>query len=103
MDSWLRNRKRIRLDIAKAFSARSGIGEADFVQLFYDPAVPPVIGDFDSQYVSDAAVLDEILTALSEATGLERALIRSYFARTETFPQFAEHLLRAGAYSSEKR
>ena len=79
MGSWLRNRKRIRLDIAKAFSERSGIGEADFMRLFYDPTVPPVIGDFDSQYVSDAAVLDEILSALSEATGLERALIRSYF------------------------
>jgi hypothetical protein len=103
MGSWLRNRKRIRLDIAKAFSERSGIGEADFVKLFYDPAFPPAIGDFDSQYISDAAVLDEIFSVLSEATGLERALIRSYFSRTETFPQFAEHLLRAGAYSSEKR
>ena len=100
MGSWLRNRKRIRRDIAKAFAERSGISEADFLRFFYDPATPAVIGDFDGQYVSDAAVLEEILGALSEATGLERAVVRSYFSRTETFPQFAEHLLRAGAYCS---
>jgi hypothetical protein len=103
MSSWLENRKRIRVDIGKAFSGRSGVSEDDFLRIFYDPVLPPLIGDFDAQYISDAAVLEEILSALCEATGLKRALIRSYFSRTETFAQFAEHLLRAGAYSTEKR
>ena len=103
MSSWLDIRKRMRLDIAKAFSARSGASAQDFLLVFYDPLMPPVIGDFDSQYISDEAVLQEILAALSEATGLKLSLVRSYFSRTETFAQLGEHLLRAGAYSKEKK
>lgn len=103
MSSWLALRKRMRLDIAKAFSARSGASARDFLLVFYDPPVPPLIGDFDSQYISDEAVLQEILSAMSEATGLKPSLVRSYFSRTETFAQFGEHLLRAGAYSKEKK
>jgi hypothetical protein len=101
MGSWLRKRKRIRLDIAQACSERSGIGVEDFLKLFYDAPAPASIGDFDSQYISDAALLEEIFTDLSGATGLDRALIQSHFSRTETFPQFAERLLRAGAYAKE--
>ena len=103
MSSWLALRKRMRLDIAKAFSARSGADSQDFLRIFYDPLTPPLIGDFDSQYISDEAVLQEILSALSEATGPKLSLVRSYFSRTETFAQFGEHLLRAGAYSKEKK
>ena len=101
MRSWLGNRKRMRLDIAKEFSARSGVSAADFVRLFYDPVFPPLIGDFDSQYISDGGVLEEILSALGQATGLATVKIRSYFSRNETFAQFGEHLLRAGAYTKE--
>jgi hypothetical protein len=36
---------------------------------------------------------------MSRATALPIAMVRSYFSRKETFAQFGEHLLRAGAYS----
>jgi hypothetical protein len=91
----------MRLDMARAFSGRSGISAEDFVRIFYDPASPPLIGDFDSEYISDGAVLEEILADLSEATGLGIDRIKSHFSRTETFAQFGEHLLRAGAYCGE--
>jgi hypothetical protein len=103
MSSWLANRKRMRLDIAKAFSARSGISARDFLKEFYDSTPAPLIGDFDAEYVPDEAALGEMLSAVSEATGLKLSLVRSYFSRTETFAQFGEHLLRAGAYSKEKK
>jgi hypothetical protein len=93
----------MRLDVAKSFSARSGIGAADFLRVFYDPLFPPLIGDFDSQYIPDANTLEEILSELGESTGLAAALVRSYFSRRETFAQFGEHLLRAGAYVEEKK
>ena len=103
MSGWLTSRKRMRLDIARAFSRRTGISEADFTRAFYDPADPPLIGDFDGEYIPDEAVLEEILRELHEATGLGMPLIRSYFSRKETFAQFGEHLLRAGAYAGEAK
>jgi hypothetical protein len=99
MSGWLQNRKRMRLDITKAFSGRTGIGAGEFARIFYDPDLPPLIGDFDGEYISDCNVLEEILSEMSKATGLPIALVRSYFSRKETFAQFGEHLLRAGAYS----
>jgi hypothetical protein len=103
MSGWLRKRTLMRLEIARAFSARSGITAKDFLRIFYDPPFPPLIGDFDAEYLSDAAVVDEILSDMGRSTGLKIALVRSYFSRTETFAQFGEHLLRAGAYSKEKK
>ncbi|MDD4857407.1 MAG: hypothetical protein PHD74_04785 [Candidatus Krumholzibacteria bacterium] len=99
MGGWLENRKRMRLDIIKAFSAKTGIGAEDFARIFYDPAFPPLIGDFDGEYISDADVLDETLSEMSRSTVLPIGIVRSYFSRKETFAQFGEHLLRAGAYS----
>jgi hypothetical protein len=95
---WHEKRRRIRLDIAAAFSARSGIGEEDFFGIFYDAVPPPPIGDFDSQYLADEETLEEILAALSASIGLDVASIERHYDREESFPQFAEHLLRAGAY-----
>lgn len=95
---WREKRERIRLDIARAFSDRSGLGEAGFLQIFYDSVPPPPIGDFNSQYLADEETLDEILSALSASIGLDSAKVRSHYDREESFPQFAEHLLRAGAY-----
>jgi len=102
MTSWLAKRRKMRLDLARAFAARSAISERDFMRIFYDPACPPRIGDFDSQYLPDPDVLDEILRDVSETTGLAITLVRSHFSRAETFAQFGEHLLRAGAYSRGK-
>jgi hypothetical protein len=95
---WSEKRERIRLDIAKEFSSRSSIGEEDFLDVFYDSVPPPPIGDFSSQYVADEETLGEILSALSARTELDVAKIENHFDREESFPQFAEHLLRAGAY-----
>jgi hypothetical protein len=95
---WRDRRERIRIDIARAFSDRSGIDENDFLEIFYDSLPPPPIGDFDSQYLADEETLDEILSALSASIGLEVSRISGHYDREESFPQFAEHLLRAGAY-----
>ena len=95
---WHDRRDRIKLDIARAFSDRSGIDDADFLEIFYDSVPPPPIGDFNSQYLADEETLDEILSALSASIGLEVSKISGHYDREESFPQFAEHLLRAGAY-----
>jgi hypothetical protein len=95
---WSEKRERVRLDIAKAFSGRSGISEEDFLEVFYDSVPPPPIGDFNSQYVADEETLGEILAALSTYTGLDATKVEDHYDREESFPQFAEHLLRAGAY-----
>lgn len=95
---WHEKRARIRLDIAGVFSDRSSIGEGDFLEIFYDPAPPPPIGDFNSQYLADEETLGEILSALSASIGLEVSKLRGHYDREESFPQFAERLLRSGAY-----
>ena len=95
---WRDKRERIRIDIARAFSDRSGISEADFLEIFYDSLPPPPVGHFDSQYLADEKTFDEILSALSTSIGLDVPRINDHYDREESFPQFAEHLLRAGAY-----
>lgn len=95
--SWIEKRKGIRLDITDAFSSRTGISAEDFQRIFYDPDSPAPIGDFNSQYLPSEAVLTEIFEALGNSTGIEPARIASYYHREETFPQFGERLLRAGA------
>lgn len=99
--SWIEKRKRIRLDIAKAFASRSSIGEKEFLATFYDAKPPPPIGDFNSQYLSDAAVREEIFTALGEAIGLKSTKMEYHYRKEESFAQFGEHLLRVGAYAED--
>lgn len=99
-DSWLRKRNRIRREIAKAFSERCGIGFEDFLRIFYDSQAPQPISDFNSQYVPDGATLDAILAGLAESISIEPVKVRSHYKKEESFPQFGEHLLRAGAYGS---
>jgi len=89
----------MRLDLARAFSGRSGIGREDFLRVFYDAVPPPPIGDFNSQYLADDETLGEILSEISDLTGLELSRIEGHYHAEESFPQFAEHLLRSGAYS----
>jgi hypothetical protein len=96
--SWIEKRKRIRRDITLAFSGRTAISGDDFQAVFYDPESPAPIGDFHSQYLPSEAVLAEIFEELGESTGLEPERIASYYRRDESFPQFGEHVLRAGAY-----
>ncbi len=89
----------MRLDIARAFSERTGISEKNFLRVFYDAVSPSPIGDFGTQYIADDAALDEIFSALGVRIGLEPARIESHYHREESFPQFGEHLLRVGAYA----
>jgi hypothetical protein len=102
-DGWLLRRSRIRRDIARSFAERSAISFRDFVGAFYDSSPPPPAGDFDGQYIPDEATLEEIFAAIGLLTGLPARTVEAHFSRKETFPQFAERLLRAGAYLSEER
>jgi hypothetical protein len=96
--SWLEKRRRVRADIARVFSARTSISEADFLLIFYDPDVPPPISDFNNQYVASSDLLDEIYSELGGAIGLEPEKVKAHYHRKESFAQFGEHLLQAGAY-----
>jgi hypothetical protein len=96
---WRDKRSRIRIDFADAFSERSGIAREDFFETFYDADPPPPIGDFSAQYIADEEELEQIFSEIAELTGLDRARVKGHYHSEESFPQFAEHLLRAGAYS----
>ena len=96
---WCEKRSRIRIAMAGAFSERSGIAREDFLEIFYDAATPPPIGDFSAQYLADEDVLEKIFSEIAELTGLDAAVVMGHLHSEESFPQFAEHLLRAGAYS----
>lgn len=98
---WLEKRRRIRADIARACSARTGISGADFLRVFYDGPAPRPVGDFDTRHVPDADTLDEILADIARSTGLPAKVVRGHLARGETFPRLAERLLRSGAYGGE--
>jgi len=95
---WREKRTRIRDDMAGAFSERSGVAREDFIETFYDAEHPPTIGDFSAQYIADEKALEQILSAIAEATGLPESRVSEHYHPEESFPQFAEHLLRAGAY-----
>lgn len=95
---WREKRSRIRNDVADAFAERSGIARKDFLEIFYDATTPPLIGDFSAQYIADEDVLGQILAAIAESTGLREIKVEDHYHPEESFPQFAEHLLRAGAY-----
>jgi hypothetical protein len=96
--SWLEKRKKMRGDIAEAFASRTGTGVDSFLEVFYDSPSPPAIGEFIGHYIPDADTLVEILNTLSKKTGLTFRKIRNHLHREESFAQFGEHLLRAGAY-----
>jgi hypothetical protein len=96
--SWTDRRRRIYSAIAAAFASRTGIGEDDFLKIYIEAEEPPSTGDFEAQYVPDAGTLDEILEALGETAGIgEKAA--SHYDRRESFAQYAEHLLRSGAFA----
>jgi len=95
---WSEKRSKIRDDVADAFSERSGVAREDFLEIFYDAEAPPPIGDFSAQYIADEEALGQILSALAESTGLPEERVDDHYDPGESFPQFAEHLLRAGAY-----
>jgi hypothetical protein len=94
--SWTGRRNWIYGEIADAFAAKTGIGREDFLEIYIEREEPPAIGDFETQYIPDRETLDGILTALGEATGTgDKA--GAHYDRRESFAQYAEHLLRAGA------
>mgnify|MGYP001436612471 CR=1 FL=1 len=94
--SWTDRRKRMYGAIAQAFASRTAISAEDFLDIYVEAEPPPPISDFEAQYVPDRETLDGILEALGESAGIgEKAA--SHYDRRESFAQFAEHLLRAGA------
>lgn len=95
---WREKRSMIRGDVADAFSGRSGIAREDFLETFYDADGPPTIGDFTAQYIADEEVLEQVFAAIASATGLPEERVKGHYHPEENFPQFSEHLLRAGAY-----
>ncbi len=96
--SWLRKRNLVRDNVARAFSAKCGISLYSFLREFYDAEIPPPIVDFEGQYIPDSDTLDEILNDIARKAGLPKAAVDACFFRKESFPQFAERLLRSGAY-----
>ncbi|MBN1165325.1 MAG: hypothetical protein JXB45_12150 [Candidatus Krumholzibacteriota bacterium] len=93
----------IRRDITRVFSRHTGIGETDFTRLYLESSPPCPIGDFNLQYVAGPDTLEEIFGGLAELTGLPPDKIKSHYHREESFAQFGEHLLRAGAYGDGGR
>jgi hypothetical protein len=95
--SWTERRIWAYGKLADAFSSRTAIGREEFLKVYIEPESPPPIGDFETQYIPDSETLEDILEALGGSTGVgEKAKI--HYDRRESFVQFAEHLLRAGAH-----
>ena len=94
--SWTEKREWIYGEIAEAFASRTGISSEDFLEIYVEAEKPPPISDFEAQYVPDSETLEEILEALGESTGVGEKTA-AHYDRRESFVQFAEHLLRAGA------
>lgn len=94
--SWTERRRWIYGEIAEAFSSRTGIGSEDFIKIYIEAEKPPPVSDFEAQYIPDSETLADILEALGESTGTEEKAA-AHYDRRESFVQFAEHLLRAGA------
>ena len=93
---WNEKRAWIYGVIAEAFASKTGISIDDFLEIYVDAEKPPPISDFEAQYVPDNETLKDILEALGRSTGTGKKTV-SHYDRRESFVQFAEHLLRAGA------
>ena len=98
--SWTERRRWIYGEIARVFASRTSIGTEDFMTVYIEPEDPPPISDFETQYVPDRETLDGIIEALGRSTGTGKKA-ESHYDRRESFVQYAEHLLRAGAGKGE--
>mgnify|MGYP006285365503 FL=1 len=97
--SWSEKREMIEGDMADSFCGKAaGISREDFIDIFLASGPAPPIADFNIQYLGDETVLEKIFAELSDRTGLKESRIEDHYHREETFAQFGEHLLRAGAY-----
>jgi hypothetical protein len=96
--TWIGKRKKIREDIAEAFSSYTGISRERFLSRFFDSENPPTIGDFSSHYLPGKKTRYQILSTLAGKISLDVDKVENHYHRKETFPQFGEHLLRVGAY-----
>jgi hypothetical protein len=99
--NWTDKRYWIYSKIAEAFSSRTGISGGDFLEIYVEAEEPPPISDFEAQYIPDGETLDDILEVLGESTGVGEKAV-AHYDRRESFPQYAEHLLRAGAGEEEE-
>ncbi len=95
--SWIRKRRAIKSVLARVFSAKTSISAGDMTKRYFESAAPPPMSDFEKQYVPDEDTLDELLEDVSTEAGLESGEAARLYDRDETFPQFVERLLRAGA------
>jgi hypothetical protein len=94
--SWTERRRWIYGEIAVAFSSKTSISRDDFLEIYMEAEEPPPISDFEAQYVPDRETLDDIVESLGRALGVgDKAA--AHYDRRESFAQYAEHLLRAGA------
>ena len=98
---WVELRKRILALIAEEFSDRCSIGLSEFKDLYIDEGDDRELKSLLSQYIPDTETLDEILGSIADRAGLERSKVKSLFDRDETVPEFAERLLRSGAFSKD--
>ena len=94
--SWTERRNWIYGEIAEAFASRTGISSKDFLEIYMEAEKPPPISNFEAQYVPDGETLEDIIEALGKSTGVGKKAV-THYDRRESFVQFAEHLLRAGA------
>ena len=101
--SWREKRIRIRSDLADCFANRVGIDKKDFLKIFFSITSSPSIGDFNGQYLAGDKQLDDIFIILARKTGLDKKKVNFHYNRNETFSQFAEHLLRSGAYNKTEK
>jgi hypothetical protein len=101
-ESWADRRARIRDDLAECFASRSGISREDFRDIFLAERSAPSVADFIAQYIGDETVIEDIFGELAGRAGIDRKKIEDHFRREESFAQFGEHLLRAGAYSGQE-
>lgn len=83
--------------IVQVFSEKTSISADDMMRIYIEPEKPLPMSDFESQYVAGEEILDEILEELSGRAGIGEGGAGRLYDRDETFPQFAERLLRAGA------
>lgn len=95
--SWIRKRRAVTGMLVQVFSEKTSISADDMMRIYIEPEKPLPMSDFESQYVPDEETLEDILEKLSGMTGIGDGEATRLYDREETFKQFAERLLRAGA------
>ena len=75
----------------------------DLDEAFYETDKPMIIAEFVRMCAGGPDTMEVIFSHLSKATDLKVGAIKAEFKPSETFSQFGERLVRAGAYPEVKR